>query len=490
MSRPMSPLRSLDDLLAEQPPPALPPAGARERCLRSLRDTSTAVIALDDDPTGTQAVRDVPVVTVWGEGDLSGLLEDPVRLGFVLTNSRSLDEADAIEVNREIADRVLVLARERGTNVELVSRSDSTLRGHLPAEISTLAEVCGVHGVAPDVLLLCPAFPEAGRITIDGTHWVGVEGGYLPVGASEFSRDATFGYASSFLPAWVEERTRGRIRATAVRTVTLTDLRIGGAERVAEALDEVSSGTVVAADVAGDEDLVILALGIALVREGGRRILHRSGPSLLAPLVGQRRPEPLLAADLAGRMACRSVAGPVGGGITVVGSHTSVSTAQLEQLLEAHPVTHVELDVDAVLADTDAEVTRVARALASYRNDGDVVISTSRARREADSAAASLALSRRVSDALVQVVARTVAESQPSYVVAKGGITSSDVATRALGVRRATVIGQMIRGGLPVWQLPDDSRCPGLPYVIFPGNVGDRDTLATTVGTLRSAAAS
>lgn len=68
----------------------------------------------------------------------------------------------------------------------------------------------------------------------------------------------------------------------------------------------------------------------------------------------------------------------------------------------------------------------------------------------------------------------------PAFVIAKGGITSSDVGTKALAVKKANVLGQ-IRPGIPVWQTGEESRFPSVPYVIFPGNVGDDSTLKEAV---------
>jgi uncharacterized protein YgbK (DUF1537 family) len=54
------------------------------------------------------------------------------------------------------------------------------------------------------------------------------------------------------------------------------------------------------------------------------------------------------------------------------------------------------------------------------------------------------------------------------------------VGVKALGVVRATVLGQAAPG-VPVWRTGPESRFPGLSYVIFPGNVGDVDTLRVIV---------
>lgn len=51
-------------------------------------------------------------------------------------------------------------------------------------------------------------------------------------------------------------------------------------------------------------------------------------------------------------------------------------------------------------------------------------------------------------------------------------------------MRRVQVLGQ-IMAGVPVWRLGSESEYPGLPYMVFRGNVGERDTLASIVTILR-----
>lgn len=59
---------------------------------------------------------------------------------------------------------------------------------------------------------------------------------------------------------------------------------------------------------------------------------------------------------------------------------------------------------------------------------------------------------------------------------AKGGITSSDIGVKGLKISRGWVLGQ-IRPGIPVWEADENSRFPGIPYVVFPGNVGSEEDL-------------
>jgi uncharacterized protein YgbK (DUF1537 family) len=73
---------------------------------------------------------------------------------------------------------------------------------------------------------------------------------------------------------------------------------------------------------------------------------------------------------------------------------------------------------------------------------------------------------------------------RPAFIVAKGGITSIDLATKGLGLDKALILGQVIPG-VPVWQMDQKSKFPGLIYVVFPGNVGDHTALAQACTRLR-----
>ncbi|MBC7591367.1 MAG: hypothetical protein H7226_10045, partial [Salinibacterium sp.] len=116
---------------------------------------------------------------------------------------------------------------------------------------------------------------------------------------------------------------------------------------------------------------------------------------------------------------------------------------------------------------------------------GDVVVHTSRMLRRTDDADESLRISRRVSAAVVEIVQRVLAARPPRFVIAKGGITSSDVASHGLGIRHAIVRGAMLPGLVSLWE-PVDGPARGIPYIVFAGNVGDDDSLAQVVTTLSS----
>ena len=434
--------------------------------------------ALDDDPTGSQAVHGVELVTELDPALYDAALQTAVGTCFVLTNSRSLDEPAAVETTRAVAADLLDVAARQGRRLQLISRSDSTLRGHVLAEIEALQSVRRAHeGRGYDGVLFAPAYMEAGRVTAGDVHWARIEGRFVPVGDTEFARDATFGYASSDLQAFLAEKSGGR---ATVRTLRLTDIREGGPERVHEILAGVTGGEWVIVNATDYSDLETVALGELLAEADGRSFVHRTGPSYIRALAGLEPSRALTASQI------WPSGFPGGNGLVVVGSHVGQTTRQLAALRARGRTVDVELDVASLLDSgagkvVPAIVNEVTRALA----DNDVLLYTSRTLHTGADASDSLAIARTVSAALVRVV-RGALGAHPAWVVGKGGITSHDVAVHGLGIRRAEVLGQMFPGVVSVLR-PIDApvAAVGVPYVVFAGNVGDDDTLARVVEKLR-----
>jgi len=475
-------------LLAGLPgPPPVTAASVAERVAASGR----VLVVLDDDPTGTQSVHGVPVLTSWAEDDLAWGLQQGAPCVYVLTNTRALGPDDAARTNREVVTAGVAAARRLGVDVGFVSRGDSTLRGHFPLETDTITATLRELGEpVPDAVLVVPAFPDAGRITVGAVHyWCtggtdGAEGTCTPVGETEFARDATFGFTSSDLRDWVAEKSAqpGGAGATAtaasdVLALTLADLR-RGPEAAAAVLRGARDGRVVVVDAADERDLRVLALAEELLTGEGQRFLHRVGPPFVRARVGMEERAPLTRDEVP--------TGDARGGLVVVGSHVGLTTRQLEQLRGGHRLAdQVELDVAAVLdADRrDAHLAAVVDRLVAALADGDVVVSTSRVLTTGGDAAASLDIAVAVSRAVVEVVQGVVSRTTPRFVVAKGGITSSDVARYGLGIRRAVVRGPLLPGLVSLWE-PVEGPAAGVPYVVFAGNVGDDGSLLAVVRTL------
>ena len=468
---------SAEEVLAAAPPVRHEP-GARERIRAANAAAGRRIAVLDDDPTGSQTVHDVSIVTVFEADEYAAGLAAPGSTCFILTNTRSLSEDTAVELNTSVSTSLFTLGQSFGGPMEVISRGDSTLRGHIIAEIQAIdAARRRVTGAGFDGVLLIPSYFEAGRFTAGDIHWANVSGKLTPAGDTEFAQDATFGYTSSNLRDFIAEKSDGTITADEVHSITLDDIRLGGPSRVAEILDGVTGGAFVVVNATDYADLEIVVLGLLEVQDHGRSFGYRSGPSFVRALAGLEPQEPLAAQQI------WPGGNPGGHGLVVVGSHVGLTSRQVVKAQERGGMTETELHVPTLIDPDrrDAHVAEIGRQVVEALATSDVLLFTSRTLMRGGDADDSLAISRNVSTAVIEVVQAALA-AHPAWVVAKGGITSHDVAVRGLGIRRAEVIGQLFPGMVSVFRpIEAAPEAVGTPYVVFAGNVGGDDTLADVV---------
>lgn len=459
---------TIDGLPPEWPDDPLP--AIRE----ALRTSSRKVVIIDDDPTGAQTVYDVPVLTEWSVDTLEQEFTNDLTNFYVLANTRAMAIGDAQSQSAAITRSVVRAADNVHKDFVLVSRSDSTLRGHFPGEVEAIeAEL----GVPFDGWVFVPFFLEGGRYTLDDVHYV-AEGEWLtPAGKTEFARDSAFAFRSSNLRDYIEEKTSGRIKASEVVSISLDDVRKGGPDAVASKMMSESGGRVCIVNAASMRDLEVLNLGLLQAEAKGKRFIYRTAASFIRARLGQTARD-LLTRDEMG-------ADGDTGGLVIVGSYVDRTTSQLNHMLQNTNVVSIEANVQSLLANSGAdEIARVASAADDHLKRGDdVVVYTSREPVTGSNAEENLSIIRRVSDGMVSIMdAITV---KPRFLVAKGGNTSSELATKGLNVKRCTVPGQILPG-VPVWQLGPESHFPGLMYVVFPGNVGGEDALSLVIEKMRA----
>lgn len=485
------------DVLAAFPAEVQIPAQLVADAVAASSATSPRVlVVLDDDPTGTQSVANLPVLTRWEVTDFTWafahIAESQSQPAvYVLTNTRSLDPVEAAARNEEIVRNALAAA---GDDVRLgfVSRSDSTLRGHYPLEPDVIAAtIADVTGEATDGVVMVPAFPDAGRVTIGGVHYMrggGDDAGKLtPVSETEFAKDASFGFANSEMAKYVEEKSQGRFAADSVIVLDLNIIRAGAAaangsagdpelsaKAIADAIEPATNSTPIVADIVTENDLRALALGLEEAERRGKKLLYRVGPPFVRGRIGQEIRE-----ALSGEEAYEGNTPSTAGGLIVVGSHVGLTTRQLNALTAQHSAARIiEIDVEKLLVSgADEYIGTVVAAVVDALHSGDVIVHTSRLLIKTDDAAASLKIARTVSAAVVAIVNRTLKTFPPRFVIAKGGITSSDVAAHGLEIRHAIVRGPMLPGIVSLWE-PVDGPAKGIPYIVFAGNVGDDESLA------------
>lgn len=427
------------------------------------------IIVLDDDPTGTQTVHDVMLYTDWNEKTLCSALQRPEPLFYVLTNSRSFSRERTIAVHRQIGERIRRAAERTNSRCILISRGDSTLRGHFPWETEALAQGLGQ---AFDGEVIIPFFAESGRYTKDNIHYAAADGVWVPVGETEFARDATFGFHASHLGAWVEEKTEGRYKQEDCLYIPLG----AGEEQALQILLSARNFQKIIVNAVKEADLYPFCRALRRAMAGGKQYLFRTAASFVKVLGG--------IADVPLLDPGRCVEKSGSGGLVVIGSYVQKTTRQLSVLREKHPdLAYMEFDAVGALQGRAEEQSWARRIEEKLINGQTVVFYTTRQRIALPGADGELQLraSVRISETLISIIGHL--SVRPAYLVAKGGITSSDIAVHALGIKSAKVLGQ-IAPGVPVWQPADGSKFPALPYVVFPGNVGNDFTLCDVIARL------
>lgn len=442
------------------------PPGASDNTIDQMMNSGlgSPLVVLDDDPTGTQAVANVPVLLEWDATLVAEAVRDGARALHLLTNSRAYSAERAYVVTRDSAQTAFAaLGRPR-----LVMRGDSTLRAHLMEEYRAVSD--GALGGRTPPLLLAMALPHAGRITVDGVHLLERDGRRTPLHETEYATDPHLGYTDSHLLRWAEERSKGFFAASAGRGVELSRLRSEGAVAVAEALLALAHNgrpAVCAPDAETLADLEIIASGLRAAEEAGAEVLVRCAPAF--------------AGVLAGTLARTHVPPPRGNTplLVVCGSWVPSTTRQLARVAAAHPGTLVEADVAALAsAHPEREIVRIAEGASRLlRSNGLAVVATSRAR---PAGTWDFDAGQRVAMNLGLATAQV--DPAPGVVLAKGGITSHVTAQVGLGARRGTVIGPIV-DGVAVWRL-EAADGQQVSYVVFPGNVGSDETLLSVIDSI------
>jgi len=475
--------KSLDwNNFAKELSPTIPENKINKEWLNAVERIKRKIIVLDDDPTGIQTVHSIPVYTSWDFSTLRQIMKDKHRVIYILTNSRALTALETRRLHKQLARDLKQIALEEGKKFLLISRSDSTLRGHYPLETKTIYDELKKEEEI-DGEIIIPFFLEGGRFTFNNIHYIKEGNVLVPIGQTEFARDSFFGYKSSNLKEWIEEKTEGQFSTNQVMSISLKTLRAKDIKGVLDTLLEIKNFNKVIVNALEYTDIKVFLIALSESINRGKNFLFRTAASFVQ-VIGGINPKPLLTKDTLYPKGKPSMPG-----LIIIGSYVQKTTQQMRKLNELSNLIWIEWDVSQAKTQKHlkAEVDRVTSEVNKGINFGnDVCIYTSREYYRNDSqnknSDRNLIFSSRISEGLVKVV--QALKIKPGFLVAKGGITSSDIGVKGLNVRRAMVMGQ-IQPGIPVWELGPESRFPGLPYIIFPGNVGTYDTLKKVVEILR-----
>lgn len=441
---------------------------------KELTTLNKKIIVLDDDPTGVQTIHDISVYTDWSAQTIADGFAEKNPMFFILTNSRAFTAEYTKKVHQDIAERIVKESQKTNKDFIIISRSDSTLRGHYPLETATLKEtVEKLTHEKFDGEVLMPFFKEGGRFTINNIHYVQEEDYLVPVSMTEFAKDKTFYYTSSTLPEYIEEKTNGKYKANDTTCVSLDSLRNMDIDKITEQLMSVSNFNKVVVNAIDYVDVKVFVIALIKAINAGKKFIFRSAAAL-TKVIGGVSDKSLLSRE-------ELINNNHHGGLIIIGSHVKKTTAQFNELKKCSWIKFIEFNHLLVLEPEklNIELQRIISEVEQTISKGQTtVVYTGRKRFDVGSEEESLKVSVKISEAITSIVDKITV--QPSFIIAKGGITSSDVGTKGLHVKKANVLGQ-IKPGIPVWQTGAESKFPYMPYIIFPGNVGTETTLREIV---------
>lgn len=431
---------------------------------KNLDTFNYKIIVLDDDPTGTQTVKDLPVYTEWSEELIEDGFKQSNNMFYILTNSRALNEEETTILHKEISSNIEKVSQRLNHPYLIISRGDSTLRGHFYLEPKVLDDA-SISGF--DAIFYLPEFFEGDRFTYNGVHYLKENGDYIPVSQSEFSNDTTFGFKSETMADFIEEKSKGAIESNQVYHITLEQIRKRKKKEIFNVFEALNNLDAVVVDALNDEDMDYFSACLTeYLAKNNKKFIFRTAASFVKAMC-----------ETPGEIInLKNYKQNNNGGIIIVGSHVKKTSDQLNHLLNNTNIHSIEFDVKQVTKDTlnkyiKEKTTQVEKIIS---NGEDVVVYTSRDVIKTENLINNLSISTNISNSLVEII-RSL-QIQPKFIIAKGGITSSDVATQGLNIKKADVIGQVTKG-VPVWLTGNEAKYQKMPYVIFPGNVGDEDTV-------------
>ncbi|MDO5726968.1 MAG: four-carbon acid sugar kinase family protein [Bowdeniella nasicola] len=444
---------------------------------RARTGRTRPLVVLDDHASGTQSVANLPVVTGWSPEDLAWALSQDAPAVIVETGTRAMRAADTEVRDFDVTRAALAAANQLNIDIDIALRSDSTLRGHYPLETDVIA-AC-IHDDANhhvDGLIMCPAYPEAGRITVGATHYVrDTDGIYHPVAQTAFARGPDFPFSTSNIPQWIHQRTGGRINAEDVLCITL-DLLRSGPDAVSNLLMQARRHTPVVVDAVSEADLRCLAIALYRAEARGRRFLFRISPQFIRAYLGLMPPPVLSGSDIAALRGEQSAAAAKTG-LIIASQATGAIEEQLHVLRRRRALREVEINVPALLDHRrDQHIAEVAaRLIQGLQVDHTVA----RLSREGEAGISEFRLQPRIATALLAIIRDVQGATPLRFVVSRGQMIANTVA-QGLGVRRAWVRGALLDEGVSLWQA-DGGPADGVPFAVYAGSLGDDQALADVV---------
>ncbi|HOT21945.1 MAG TPA: four-carbon acid sugar kinase family protein, partial [Sedimentibacter sp.] len=314
----------------------------------NFEEQGKKIVILDDDPTGTQTVYDLPIYTRVDYEIIQKIFQDNnIKAFYILTNTRSMSKEKVMELDSKIARNIDLVSKRTGIDYELIVRGDSTLRGHFPLELNIIKDNISKK---IDGYFLIPFFQEGGRITVDDVHYVKENNTFIPVGETQFARDHTFGFTSSNLKDYVEEKTNCLVLKDQVVSISLEELRSNSSAVFNKIMD--LNGRICIVNAENYSDIQAFVNGLIKAEYQGKNFLFRTAASFVKSRIGLKD-NGLLDGNTLNIIDNR-------GGLIVAGSYVNKTSQQINHLMKETSIYSIEIDVLSILTESDMDIYAVS----------------------------------------------------------------------------------------------------------------------------------
>ena len=446
------------------------------------------IVIIDDDPTGSQTVNSCNLILKWDYETLLKSLKGSSNLLFILANTRSLSENDAKIRLKEICSSLKKIMNNSLFAEEqfvLISRGDSTLRGHNYLEPFMINELLGPF----DATFYIPAFIEGNRTTVNGNHFVS----NIPISKTIFSKDKIFGFSTSNVKELIYEQSDRQLNFNNIENIYIKDFEVlegTQTNKLYNYIEKLKNNKKVIVDIIDYSQLDKFSRVIKSLLNK-KKFLFRSAASFISSLsnVKRNKKDNIYFSQLRRKNNNDKIMK----GLLVVGSYVELSTLQLNKVLEISVCKPIEINVLKLydffkLEDNLRQINSLKKLIlnAIRQNLSQEFIPVLYTSREIvslgdnnDLIQFQLFLSAFISE-IVSVI-----KNEIGYLISKGGITTNSIISEGLEAESVYLEGQILPGiSLVTFNLLEQKG--KLPIVTFPGNIGNQMSLVKALEILEN----
>jgi len=446
------------------------------------------IIIIDDDPTGSQTVHGCTLILKWDYDTLLKSLQGSSNLLFILANTRSLSEQDLKIRLKEICSSLKDVMNNSLFMEEefvVISRGDSTLRGHNFIEPFIINELLGPF----DATFYIPAFLEGNRTTVNGNHLVD----NIPINETIFSKDKIFGFNTCNVKELIYEQSNYQLDLNHIENIFIKDFEVletNQSNKLYSYIEQLQNNKKVIVDIIDYSQLDKFSRVIKSLLNK-KKFLFRSAASFISSLsnVKRNKKDNIYFSQLRRKNNNDKIMK----GLLVVGSYVELSTLQLNKVLEISVCKPIEINVLKLydffkLEDNLRQINSLKKLISNAirQNLSQEFIPVLYTSREIvslgdnnDLIQFQLFLSAFISE-IVSVI-----KNEIGYLISKGGITTNSIISEGLEAESVYLEGQILPGiSLVTFNLLEQKG--KLPIVTFPGNIGNQMSLVKALEILEN----